>query len=130
MFGSSSANKKKIFMVIIMYFFLIRIVSNAPKSFHFRFLCFFFSQQSFCFLSLQRQRIQSCEADTIPKPAIRNVQMSLTDQFLVGDMTSSYMTTLYTYSNPTSYSAGDCKFFTGASNFTPSDIEVFFEITN
>ena len=35
-----------------------------------------------------------------------------------------------TYSNPTGYSAGDCKFFTGASNFTPSDIEVFFEITN
>ena len=58
-------------------FFLIRVVSNAPKSFHFRSLCLFFSQQSFCFLSLQRQRIQSCEADTIPKPAIRNVQMFL-----------------------------------------------------
>ena len=35
-----------------------------------------------------------------------------------------------TYSNPTGYSAGDCKFFTGASTFTPSDIEVFFEIIN
>ena len=70
--------KKSFFMVIINNFlFLIRIVSNAPKSFHFRSLCLFFSQQSFCFLSLQRQRIQSCEADTIPKPAIRNVQMFL-----------------------------------------------------
>ena len=69
--------KINFFMVIIMYFFLIGIVSNAPKSFHFRSLCFFFSQQSFCFLSLQRQRIQSCEADTIPKPALRNVQMFL-----------------------------------------------------
>ena len=70
-------NKKKCFMAIIMHFFLIRIVSNAPKTFHFRSLCLFFSQQSFCFLSLQRQRIQSCEADTIPIPALRNVQMSL-----------------------------------------------------
>ena len=64
------------FKVIIMNFFLIRIVSNAPKSFYFR-LCLFFSQQSFCFLSLQHQRIQSCEADTIPKPAVRNVQLFL-----------------------------------------------------
>ena len=78
MFSSISANKKiKFFMVIIMNLFLIRIVSNAPKSFHFRFLCLFFSQQSFCFLSLQRQRIQSCEADTIPKPAKSDVQMFL-----------------------------------------------------
>ena len=65
-------------MVIICNFlFLIRIVSNAPKSFHFRSLCLFFSQQSFCFLSLQRQRIQSCEADTIPKQEKRDVQMFL-----------------------------------------------------
>ena len=35
-----------------------------------------------------------------------------------------------TYSNPTGYSTGDCKFFTGAYRFTPCDIEVFFEITN
>ena len=33
-----------------------------------------------------------------------------------------------TYSNPTGYSAGDCGFFTGSFAFTPSDIEVFFEI--
>ena len=70
--------KKSFFMVIICNFlFLIRIVSNAPKSFHFRSLCLFFSQQSFCFLSLQRQRIQSCEVVTIPKPAKRDVQMFL-----------------------------------------------------
>ena len=35
-----------------------------------------------------------------------------------------------TYSNPTGYSAIHCKFFTGALSFTPSDIEVFFEIIN
>ena len=70
--------KKSFLMVIICNFlFLIRIVSNAPKSFHFRSLCLFFSQQSFCFLSLQRQRIQSCEADTIPKQEKRDVQMFL-----------------------------------------------------
>ena len=69
--------KIKFFMVIIMNLFLIRIVSNAPKSFHFRFLCLFFSQQSFRFLSLQHQRIQSSEADTIPKPAKCDVQMFL-----------------------------------------------------
>ena len=70
--------KKSFFMVIICNFlFLIRIVSNAPKSFHFRSLCLFFSQQSFCFLSLQRQRIQSCEAVTIPKQEKRDVQMFL-----------------------------------------------------
>ena len=33
-----------------------------------------------------------------------------------------------TYANPTGYSAGDCGFFTGSYHFTPSDIEVFFEI--
>ena len=35
-----------------------------------------------------------------------------------------------TYKNPTGYSSRDCKFFTGAFRFTPSDIEVFFEIGN
>ena len=33
-----------------------------------------------------------------------------------------------TYSAPPGYSAGDCGFFTGALHFTPSDIEVFYEI--
>ena len=70
--------KKSFFMVIINNFlFLIRIVSNAPKSFHFRSLCLFLSQQSFCFLSLQRQRIQSCEAGPISKQEKRDVQMFL-----------------------------------------------------
>ena len=34
----------------------------------------------------------------------------------------------YTYSVPSGYSAGDCGFFTGARYFTPTDIEVFYEI--
>ena len=33
-----------------------------------------------------------------------------------------------TYSFPSGYSTADCEFFTGASNFTPTDIEVFYEI--
>ena len=33
-----------------------------------------------------------------------------------------------TYSNPTGYSGVNCGFFTGSYHFTPSDIEVFFEI--
>ncbi|XP_078345652.1 uncharacterized protein LOC144631135 [Oculina patagonica] len=33
-----------------------------------------------------------------------------------------------TYSVPSGYSAGDCGFFTGALYFTPTDIEVFYEI--
>ena len=36
----------------------------------------------------------------------------------------------YTYSVPSGYSAGDCGFFTGGSSFTPTDIEVFYEIGN
>ena len=35
-----------------------------------------------------------------------------------------------TYSNPPGYSAGKCGFFTGNYYFTPSDIEVFYEISN
>ena len=42
----------------------------------------------------------------------------------------SHTTCGWTYKNPTGYSSGDCKFFTGAFHFTPSDIEVFFEIGN
>ena len=33
-----------------------------------------------------------------------------------------------TYSNPAGYSGENCGFFTGSRYFTPSDIEVFFEI--
>ena len=35
-----------------------------------------------------------------------------------------------TYSVPSGYSAGDCGFFTGAYNFNPTDIEVFYQIGN
>jgi len=35
-----------------------------------------------------------------------------------------------TFSVPPGYSAGNCGFFTGALYFTPSDIEVFYEIGN
>ena len=33
-----------------------------------------------------------------------------------------------TYSVPSGYSAGYCGFFTGGQYFTPTDIEVFYEI--
>ena len=35
-----------------------------------------------------------------------------------------------TYSFPSGYSTAECDFFTGASHFTPNDIEVFYEIGN
>ena len=40
----------------------------------------------------------------------------------------SYTECGQTYSNPTGYSGVNCEFFTGSYYFTPSDIEVFFEI--
>ena len=36
----------------------------------------------------------------------------------------------YAYYVPSGYSAGNCGFFTGAQHFTPTDIEVFYEIGN
>ena len=42
----------------------------------------------------------------------------------------SYTACGQTYSVPSGYSAGDCGFFTGAYNFNPTDIEVFYEIGN
>ena len=33
-----------------------------------------------------------------------------------------------TYSVPSGYSAGNCGFYTGVRPFTPTDIEVFYEI--
>ena len=42
----------------------------------------------------------------------------------------SYTKCGYTYSIPPGYSAGHCGFFTGALHFTPTDIEVFYEIGN
>ena len=40
----------------------------------------------------------------------------------------SYTTYGYTYSNLTGYSVGNHGFFAGSRYFTPSDIEVFFEM--
>ena len=40
----------------------------------------------------------------------------------------SYTECGQTYSNPMGYSGVNCGFFTGSRGFTPSDIEVFFEI--
>ena len=42
----------------------------------------------------------------------------------------SYTECGQTYQDPTGYSGENCRFFTGSYHFTPSDIEVFFEITN
>jgi len=41
---------------------------------------------------------------------------------------NSYTYCGYTYSVPSGYSSGNCGFFTGARYFTPTDIEVFYEI--
>ena len=47
-----------------------------------------------------------------------------------GNNQHSYTECGQTYKNPTGYSGKNCGFFTGSRHFTPSDIEVFFEITN
>ena len=41
---------------------------------------------------------------------------------------NSYTRCGYTYSVPSGYSTGNCEFFTGGNGFTPTDIEVFYEI--
>jgi len=41
---------------------------------------------------------------------------------------TSYTTCGQTYSSPSGYSAGNCGFFTGGFHFTPTDIEVCYEI--
>jgi len=41
---------------------------------------------------------------------------------------NSYTRCGYTYSVPSGYSTGNCGFFTGGNTFTPTDIEVFYEI--
>ena len=43
---------------------------------------------------------------------------------------ASYTRCGYVYSVPSGYSSGDCGFFTGGRYFTPTDIEVFYEIGN
>ncbi|XP_078376899.1 uncharacterized protein LOC144660180 isoform X1 [Oculina patagonica] len=42
----------------------------------------------------------------------------------------SYSTCGQTYSTPSGYSVDQCGFFTGGYKFTPTDIEVFYEIDN
>ena len=46
------------------------------------------------------------------------------------DNSASYTNCGYTYSAPTGYSVGNCGFFTGGQYFSPTDIEVFYEIGN
>ena len=41
---------------------------------------------------------------------------------------NSYTHCGYAYSVPSGYSTGNCGFFTGGRYFTPTDIEVFYEI--
>ena len=43
---------------------------------------------------------------------------------------ASYTYCGQTYSVPSGYSVGYCGFFTGGQHFTPTDIEVFYEIGN
>ena len=43
---------------------------------------------------------------------------------------NSYSQCGSTYSVPSGYSAGTCGFFTGGTHFTPTDIEVFYQIGN
>ena len=42
----------------------------------------------------------------------------------------SYTACGATYSVPAGYSAGQCGFFTGGYHFTPTDIEVFYEMSD
>nr|XP_058971550.1 uncharacterized protein LOC131797909 [Pocillopora verrucosa] len=44
-----------------------------------------------------------------------------------GNNQNSYTRCGYTYTIPSGYSYGDCGFFTGGSNFSPTDVEVFYE---
>ena len=83
--------KKSFFMVIICnYLFLIRIVSNAPKSFHFRSLCLFFSQQSFCFLFTTSKDTILWSWPNTKTRKTRCTDVPLTDPLLARDMISTY----------------------------------------
>ena len=50
------------------------------------------------------------------------------DNPIINQPTNPFTRCGSTYSAPPGYSDGDCGFFTGALHFTPSDIEVFYEI--
>ena len=47
-----------------------------------------------------------------------------------GNSQNSYTRCGCTYTTPSGYSTGDCGFFTGGPNFSPTDIEVFYETGN
>ena len=47
-----------------------------------------------------------------------------------GNNQNSYTRCGYTYTIPSGYSTGDCGFFTEGFNFSPTDVEVFYEAGN
>ena len=47
-----------------------------------------------------------------------------------GNNQKSYTKCGCTYTTPSGYSNGNCGFFTGESNFSPTDVEVFYEAGN
>ena len=47
-----------------------------------------------------------------------------------GNNQNSYTRCGNTYTTPSGYATGDCGFFTGGSNFSPTDVEVFYEAGN
>ena len=52
------------------------------------------------------------------------------DIHISNDAINSHTNCGTVYSIPSGYSYGNCGFFTGGLHFTPTDIEVFYEITN
>ena len=61
-------------------------------------------------------------------PTFGNHAIHISDNALTNS--GSYTHCGYSYSVPTGYSTGGCGFFTGGFHFTPTDIEVFYEIGN
>ena len=130
-------------MVIIMnFFFLIRIVSNSHKYFTLGSPCAYSSASKAFVFSLdnvkgynpvkltQYQNQQYAVYRCSPNGPTFGSRHDIYISNAAKNNQLSYTRCGGTYSSPSGYSAGDCKFFTGASNFTPSDIEVFFEIIN
>ena len=61
-------------------------------------------------------------------PTFGNHDIYISNNALSNANSYTYCGTVY--SAPSGYSPGDCGFFTGAQYFTPTDIEVFYEIGN
>ena len=59
-------------------------------------------------------------------PTFGNHDIKISDNALSNS--NSHTRCGYTYSVPSGYSTGNCGFFTGGNGFTPTDIEVFYEI--